>query len=221
MTIPLPDIIDLLAGIEPGSHLDKIRNGRPEARKNAQSSYRALFETDELDAVSEVERFALATFVGGLHREKVATDFYASGLRQRGGKEIVAAITGEIAHAETSGPYGGYPSGPLSVEDKAGLVFSVSAPGRQILGEKLSTAFEHAHLLVFHPRDATPRGLKKLLDAGWSATGIVTLSQLTSFLAFQVRVIAGLRALLAAPRKDVTSDEGLLLATAAAATGHL
>jgi uncharacterized protein YciW len=33
--------------------------------------------------------------------------------------------------------------------------------------------------------------------AGWSADGIVTLSQLVSFLAFQVRVVAGLSVLAA------------------------
>ena len=37
-----------------------------------------------------------------------------------------------------------------------------------------------------------------MVDAGWSADGIVTLSQLVSFLAFQQRVVTGLRALAAA-----------------------
>jgi uncharacterized protein YciW len=37
-----------------------------------------------------------------------------------------------------------------------------------------------------------------MLDAGWTTTDVVTLSQLVSFLAFQIRVIAGLRALAAA-----------------------
>jgi uncharacterized protein YciW len=58
-------------------------------------------------------------------------------------------------------------------------------------------ALEHAHLLVFHPRDADPAALQALLDGGWSTTDIVTLSQLVAFLTFQLRVIAGLRALVA------------------------
>ena len=37
------DVIDTLAGIKPGSALDAIRNRRPDARKEAQASYRALF----------------------------------------------------------------------------------------------------------------------------------------------------------------------------------
>ncbi|MFW8745418.1 CMD domain protein, partial [Mesorhizobium japonicum] len=53
----------------------------------------------------------------------------------------------------------------------------------------------HAHLLTYHPRDAHDAALRALLDAGWSTTGIVTLSQLVSFLHFQLRVVAGLTVL--------------------------
>ena len=67
-----------------------------------------------------------------------------------------------------------------------------------MLGRRLAAAFDHTHLLVFHPRDAAPTALQALLDAGWSTTGIVTLSQIVAFLSFQIRVVAGLRALAAA-----------------------
>ncbi len=50
-------------------------------------------------------------------------------------------------------------------------------------------------MLVFHPRDAAPPSLQALLDAGWSTTDVVTLSQLVAFLSFQIRVVAGLRTL--------------------------
>jgi uncharacterized protein YciW len=63
---------------------------------------------------------------------------------------------------------------------------------------RLAAALQHAHLLTLHPRDARPAELQPLLSAGWSATGaIVTLSQLVSFLAFQIRTVAGLKALAA------------------------
>ena len=62
-------------------------------------------------------------------------------------------------------------------------------------GEDHRFAFDHMHLLVFHPRDAAPAALQALLDAGWSTTDIVTLSQIAAFLSFQIRVVAGLRAL--------------------------
>ena len=43
-----------------------------------------------------------------------------------------------------------------------------------------------------------PDALQALLDAGWSTTDIVTLSQIAAFLSFQIRVIAGLRVQAAA-----------------------
>jgi uncharacterized protein YciW len=37
--------------------------------------------------------------------------------------------------------------------------------------------------------------MQPLLDAGWSTTDVVTLSQIAAFLSFQIRVVAGLRVL--------------------------
>ena len=71
----------------------------------------------------------------------------------------------------------------------------MSEAGRQALGTRLAAAFEHTHMLVFHPRDAAAPALQALLDAGWSTTDIVTVSQLVSFLAYQIRVVAGLTTL--------------------------
>jgi CMD domain protein len=193
------DVIDRLAGIEPGSRLDRVRAGRPEARANAQKSYLALFAPADVSDVSAEERFALATFVAGLHREAAALSFYRDWLSR---SDLVAAIAAEIAHGATQGPYGHYPEGPLTVEDKPGLVYRVEEARRSALGQRLSAALEHAHMLVFRPRDASPAALQALLDAGWSTTGIVTLSQLVAFLSFQIRVIVGLRALAAAPEKE-------------------
>ena len=193
------DVIDRLAGIEPGSRFDGVRAGRPEARANAQKSYLALFAPTDASDVSIEERFALATFVAGLHREAAALSFYRDGLAR---SNVVAAIAAETARGETQGPYGHYPAGPLSAEDKPGLIYRVEEANRSALGQRLSAAMEHAHLLVFRPRDASPTALQALLDAGWSTTGIVTLSQLVAFLSFQIRVIVGLRALAAAPEKE-------------------
>ena len=85
--------------------------------------------------------------------------------------------------------------GSLSRENTDGPTYRPSASTRDALGPRLTAAFEHVHLLVFHPRDAQPAALQALLDAGWSTTAVVTLSQITAFLSFQVRVLAGLRTL--------------------------
>lgn len=193
------DIIDMLAGIEPGSSLDAIRARRAQARENAQKSYLALFEPIDASDFLLPERAAVALFVTGLHGEPSVTAFYRAKLSAiADGAALVEAIEAEIARGETSGPYGAFPAGPLSIENKAGLIYRAAADRKSILGARLAAALEHAHLLVFRPRDAASADMKALLGAGWSNTGIVTLSQLVAFLSFQVRVVSGLRTLGAA-----------------------
>ena len=85
--------------------------------------------------------------------------------------------------------------GPLSAEDEPGPVFAAQESSLAALGPRLAAALAHVHMLLLHVRDAAPSHLRALEAAGWSATGIVTLSQLVSFLSFQLRVAAGLRAL--------------------------
>ena len=193
------DIIDTLAGIEPGSALDAIRARRLQARENAQKSYLALFEPADASEFALAERLAVATFVTGLHGKSPVASFYREKLAATtDGAALVEAIQVEIQRGRTSGPYGAFPAGPLSIENKAGLIYRVSAERKPELGARLVAAFEHAHLLVFRPRDAASADMKALLAAGWSTTGIVTLSQLIAFLSFQLRVVSGLRTLAAA-----------------------
>ncbi|MDN4984862.1 CMD domain protein [Bradyrhizobium sp. WYCCWR 13022] len=197
------DIIDTLAGIEPGSALDAIRARRLQARENAQKSYLSLFEPIDAGDFSLLERAAVAAFVTGLHGESPVSTFYRDKLAAiAGGAALLEAIDAEIARGKTSGPYGSFPAGPLSVENTAGLIYRVNAAGRSILGARLVAALEHAHLLVFRPRDAASSDMKALLAAGWSNTGIVTFSQLVAFLSFQVRVVSGLRTLAAANAQE-------------------
>lgn len=193
------DIIDTLAGIEPGSALDAIRARRLQARENAQKSYLSLFEPVDAGDFSLAERAAVAAFVTGLHGESPVAAFYREKLAANAdGTALVEAIQVEIQRGQTSGPYGAFPAGPLSIENKAGLIYRVSAERKPELGARLVAAFEHAHLLVFRPRDAASADMKALLAAGWSSTGIVTFSQLVAFLSFQLRVVSGLRTLAAA-----------------------
>jgi CMD domain protein len=197
-----PDVIDLLSGIEKGSPLDGLRAQRQAARENAQKSYQALFAPTSLGSVSAKERHAVAAYVAGLHRDAGTLAFYMAGLgAQNASRSVVEAIMAEIAHGAAEGPFGRYPRGPLAKEDKAGLVGRISEANRRTLGARLSAALEHAHLLVFHPRDASPAALQVLLDAGWTTTEIVTLSQLVAFVSFQIRVVAGLR-ILAQPTRQ-------------------
>ena len=194
------DVIDARVGITPGSPLDAIRARRPEARAHAQATYRALFEPEAPGNISAQERFAVGSFVAGLHGATAIAASYAARLAESGAVPALKdAVDVAIAEARTNGPYGRYPAGPLSREDTAGLSYRVGAAIRRELGPRLAAAFEHVHMLVFHPRDAAPAALQALLDAGWSTTDIVTLSQIVAFLSFQIRVVTGLRILAARP----------------------
>jgi CMD domain protein len=186
------DVIDALTGIATGAPLDGIRARRPDARAHAQASYRALFAPDAPGGVTASERFAVGTFVAGLHGQTAIAAFYAAGLAD---KTLGKAVDTAIAEARGQGPYGSYTAGPLSRENRIGPVYRMGADTRRALGPRLAAAFEHMHLLVFHPRDADSKALQAMLDAGWTTTDIVTLSQIAAFLSFQIRVVAGLRTL--------------------------
>lgn len=196
----MTDLIDRLAGVTPGSSADALRRHRPATRDNAQASYDALFtEIDESHATL-AERAAVAQFAAILHDDEVATAHYGALTRSAGGDTgdaLADAVADLAASVRTTGPYGDYPAAALAAENRDGLRLSVAAgdPARAALGDRLTAALEHAHLLVFRPREASPEALAALAAAGWSSDGIVTLSQLVSFLAFQLRVAAGLRLL--------------------------
>jgi CMD domain protein len=194
------DVIDELVGTAPGSRLDGVRAARRQARENAQASYDALFNPSEPGDMTAAERFAVATFVAGLHERPRVRDFYSARLAEHGDADLTGAVRDAAAAGRARGPYGAFPPGPLSREDQSGLAFAAAPETRRAIGARLSTALKHAHMLVFHPRDASPAALQALLDAGWTTTGVVTLSQLVSFLSFQIRVIDGLS--LLDPQKD-------------------
>ncbi|SEL78146.1 CMD domain protein [Nonomuraea pusilla] len=188
----ITDVIDHLAGITPGSPLDRLRDRRPDAREHAQRAFDALFSPDEEGEVTLVERDAVAAFVAGLHQDHAAAGFYTGRLADLA-PGLVPAVSAEVAAGRVKGPYGVYPDGPLAAESEVGPRYRVHDP--EALGERLTAAFEHAHLLVFRPREASGDDLDALAEHGWGPTGVVTLSQLVAFLSFQTRVVAGLRLL--------------------------
>ena len=202
------DVIDLLAGIQPGSPWDALRAERRRTRENTQKSYQALFEPEKEGSVRHRERFALAIFVAGLHRREELRAFYSRefAASDRNGIELLAGLEAETARAlalTPEGPYGLFPKGPLSAEDTPGPVYRVAVERRSLFGPRLASALEHAHLLTFHARDSRPDNLQALLDAGWSVKELVTISQLIGLLAYQVKILEGLSVLV---RTEGTSE---------------
>ncbi|PPF79069.1 CMD domain protein [Subtercola sp. Z020] len=187
------DVIDHLTGTHDGDALFTLRAQRPDAKKNAQASFDALFASDDLQQVSQLERLAVAYFTVALSESPTAG--YYRDLLAAESPTTLTALEAALPGAATSGPYGDYPAGPLSIENTPGLLWAPDAALTSVVGERLAAALAHTHLLVYRPRDSSPEALQTLLDAGWSSTGIVTLSQLVAFLSFQLRVVAGLTAL--------------------------
>lgn len=187
------DVIDDLVGIAEGDPLDLIRRRRPDARRHAQASFDALFNADDLSQVSRLERLAIGYWTALLTRSAVAR-FYR-GLLAAEDEKTATALDTAGAEAITTGPYGDYPAGPLTAENTTGPHWAPDDRLSGELGPRLAAALAHTHLLVYRPRDSSAAALQALVDAGWSATGIVTVSQLVSFLSFQLRLVAGLTVL--------------------------
>lgn len=170
----MADIINLLAGVE--GDVAQLRERRPEAKENAQASFAALLEPSAPGTFSYAERYAIATFVAGVYQAAPAVAFYSDLLAEES-EELAAAIARAVEHGITTGPY-----------IEGGFTLFEGPP-------RLAAALDFAHLLVFHPKDASPAAIGHLQAAGWSNDDIVTLAQLVSFLSFQLRVVHGLSVL--------------------------
>lgn len=196
MSVIPHDIIEYLAGIEPTDKLHGIRQLRSTAKTEAQKSVENLFNATEIahSGFSQNDRLLVAVFLAALHQQKAATEFY-QGLLSEKAAEKLQVVLQEAKNNLTEGPYGYYPDGPLSSENQKGPQYEPSDYAKQVLGAYLAAALRHTHLLVFHLRDAQPKRLQQLIDAGWTTADIVTLSQLISFLSFQIRVATGLNVL--------------------------
>jgi CMD domain protein len=190
------DIVDQIAGVTP--ELDAVRRRRPATREQLQASFDALFHPVSVAHVSQAERELVAAFATRLAGDSDATGTFYADRALAADPARAAVVLAEAAAAAVSGPFGAYTEQGLRHESSEGERYAPSPDAADVLGERLTAALAHAHLLVFRPREAAASDVERLLGAGWSADAIVTLSQLVSFLAFQQRVVAGLRVLGAA-----------------------
>lgn len=190
------DIVDRIVEVTP--ELDALRRRRPVTREQLQASFDALFRPVTVAHISQAERELVAAFATGLAGADDATAvFYAVRARETD-PQRAPVVLAEAADSAVRGPFGAYTELGLQNENTEGERYEPAGTVTAVIGERLAAALAHTHLLVFRPREASGADLGRLLDAGWSADGIVTLSQLVSFLAFQQRVVTGLRALAAA-----------------------
>lgn len=186
------DVVDTIAGTSPA--VVALRARRPQTRAQLQATFDALFSPVSTAHVTQLERELVAAFATRLTGVDRTSSFYAE--RALAADAAVARIViDQAVHATTTGPFGSYIEVGLQGENTDGERY---APGPDVvhaLGGRLAAALAHTHLLVYRPREAGTDDLDRLLQAGWDENGIVTLSQLVAFLAFQQRVVSGLRAL--------------------------
>lgn len=183
MTLP-SDLIDHVSSVEAGS----LR--RPVAKQQAQQSFAALFQPVDDTHFPVDERWAVAAFATQLTNDDETAAFYAAEAATR--TTVADKVVQLARESAESGPYGVYPEIGLQSENVDGERPTFEDAG---ISARLAAALRHAHLVTYRPREASGRDHEALIYAGWTPDGIVTLSQLIAFLAFQQRVAAGLRVL--------------------------
>lgn len=200
------DIVDTIAGSS--AALAALRDRRPQTRRQLQASFDALFAPVFTAHATQAERELIAAFATRLTGADRTSSFYAERALAADPARVRLVID-EAVRATTTGPFGSYIEVGLQGENEDGSRYTPSADAVESLGVRLAAALAHTHLLVFRPRESGADDLDRLLRAGWDEDGIVTLSQLVSFLAFQQRVITGLRALDAAGLRSSDDTAGI------------
>jgi CMD domain protein len=190
------DILDEVADLEGGSAVDALRRRRPVTRDQLQASSEALFAPIDDREFAIAERLLVAAFATRLTADDPTAAWYARRARTES-SALAEIVLDEAAAAAAPGPFGEYTEVGLQAESVEGPRYAPSDEVAEALGARLASALAHTQLLVSRPRESSSAALDRLLAAGWSTDGIVTLSQLVAFLAFQQRVAAGLRVLAA------------------------
>lgn len=187
----MSDLVDTLVGLAPGDTLDGFRRAREDARTHTQASEVALLDADT-NGVPRPDRALVAAFVAGLTDPGSRAALHRREALDAQRRVVLDAL---VDSAAQTGPWGTYREPGLSSESRPRPAWSVPALLGEQLGRPLCAVLEHAHLLVFHPRDARPDALVSLAAAGWDRAAIVTWSQLVSYVSYQARLVSGLRVL--------------------------
>lgn len=163
----MTDVIDDLAGLD-AAQSTALRGHRPDVVSSAQASYEALLpQTLDADPVPDFDLpTRLLVAARAAQLEQAATALAHYSQRLSGSPELIPLVE----------------SGP---DQGAGLL--ASPRERAIL--------RHVDLLITRPVATTEADLDVLQSVGLDAAQIVVLSQIASFISFQVRIVHGLTVL--------------------------
>jgi uncharacterized peroxidase-related enzyme len=202
------DFIDRIAGLEPGSRVHELRHRRDKVA-SATQSFHDLYFMGDVTGLSRIERLLVAWQVSQLTPAPATAAFFKEALER---ESIEPALARLLAAASTQ---------------------AVAEAERSIADPRQSALLRFAGTLAVRPVDGDRRLLQSVRAAGISPAGVVAAAQLIAYIAWQTRVVAALRALLAAgdagarvgaadgaPRAgDALPSAAAALAAAAAAGG--
>lgn len=160
------DVVNAILDVDENSPITRLRNQKPDLVRELQDYYLSIFEP----TVSSAEALPV-------------NDRLLVAVR-------VASHTGSTAVADW---YGRLAIDAGASPDALDRTRNIQTP--EIGETSLGAALRHADLLTTRPADARQDDLQALKDAGFSPSGIVSLSQTIAFVSYQLRLIAGLRAL--------------------------
>lgn len=165
INVQTADVVNAILGIDEQSPIAQLRNRKPNLVRELQEYYLSLFDP----TASSAEAFPIL-------------DRYLVAVR-------VASHTGSNSVADW---YARLAADGGASPDALGQAVDIAEP--VIEETPLGAALRHADLLTTRPADARKSDLIALKDAGFSPAGIVSLSQTIAFVAYQLRLVAGLRA---------------------------
>ena len=202
-TLQRHDLIDTVAGLAEGSAIHALRHQRDKVVATAQQSHDAFFGPDATDAtgaLSPVRRLLVALYACRLTPAPELAAHYRAQL---------AALGADAALVQLA---------------DSGTPDDIAARADQPLGAMLA----FTRILTTRPIDGDHDALMTLPAAGLSTPQIVLLSQLVSFLSYQTRVAAGLKAMdapgapdsaAAAPDHPMLSNDMLRVSSEVQANG--
>jgi CMD domain protein len=158
------DIVDVVAGLSPGSPLATLRRQREAFVRHTQGSHDVLIAPADPAGVNLLERAVAALRVASIEHDTALMEHYRTRLQQIG------------ADAQTIGA-------------------AEQGTASKDLQPRLAAILDHVALVAAAPGTATRERLDALRQAGLTPRDIVTLAQIVAFVSYQVRVVAGLRAL--------------------------
>ncbi len=182
------DIIDQVAGLAPGGRLHALRHQRDKVASATQGSYDAMFDT-AVEGLSVTERLLVALHACNLSQALELSQHYRSRLVALNDDPVL------LATVELGGERG----------FDSGVESATESPWPAAAAPRLRAMLNFTHTLITNPIEGDKPALMKLIEAGLSTPAIVALAQLIAFVSYQLRLVAGLKAMQAVELEDAST----------------